>query len=91
MYTEAMPLEAKVQYIFPKKISILPGYTTPHFHSFINENNGYQSYFHVLTFYEEISIHQVNHDIDVEGCAFEMQMQKARKLAEAYREQQREE
>ena len=81
MYGDIMDTSKRVQFIFPNKINLYsPEYNGPHFHTFVNEVEGFMSFYHVLTFYEELNFLQAESDFDCNTAIFAAEFEQAQRI-----------
>jgi len=65
MKTDTLQQEQWIQFIYPEKIQLKKYYEEPTFNSFLGVDGDLnQSYFHVLTFYENLNRHLILHDFN---------------------------
>ena len=68
LYSDNEDIQKFVQFIFPHKVYLSPSPEQPMFHTFeITDENGNQSFFHCLKFYEELNEYQIAENFDYEG------------------------
>lgn len=88
MYGDIMDISKRVQFIFPNKINLYsPEYKGAHFHTFVNEVDGFQSFYHVLTFYEELNFLQAESDFDCNTAMFAEEFEQAQRIEAELKEQ----
>jgi hypothetical protein len=70
MKTDTLEQVDRIPYIYPEKIYLKMFYEEPTFNSFLGIDFGpnNQSYFHVLTFHENLNQHLILHDFNYSGA-----------------------
>ena len=73
MKTDTLKQVDWIQFIYPEKIQLKKFYEEPTFNSFLGiDGELNQSYFHVLTFHENLNQHLILHDFNYSGAQSEM-------------------